>query len=281
MRAWFDAAAGQARAVHPRARGLGAERGDQRRRALGGLRRRSGHPGADPHLHVDRSSGAAGRRRSGDRHVRRLRRDTGDAQQPDRRDGPARLSGLGLDLARSACRSSTFRAARSSRTTSPRPCCASSCTSPASARRPRSTSRAGRSGSSAAPRTRAAIAPVSPSTGKFSESHGDGAMPGQAGMQGSRGEVQRAEPRLDQRHRRLPERRRDLHGVHDARHSRTSTCPSWSLMPRAGSTRLRPASATAPCSATFVNAGSAAPTTSSPPGGAPRAAWKPATPRRR
>ena len=37
------------------------------------------------------------------------------------------------------------------------------------------------------------------------------------GLQGPGGEVQRAGPRLGERHRRLPERRRHLHGLHDAR----------------------------------------------------------------
>ena len=41
-------------------------------------------------------------------------------------------------------------------------------------------------------------------------------LPGQARLQGPGGQVQRPRPRLGQRHRRLPERRRHLHGVHDA-----------------------------------------------------------------
>ena len=41
-------------------------------------------------------------------------------------------------------------------------------------------------------------------------------LPGQARLQGPGGQVQRSRPRLGQRHRRLPERRRHLHGVHDA-----------------------------------------------------------------
>ena len=42
-------------------------------------------------------------------------------------------------------------------------------------------------------------------------------LPGQARLQGPGGQVQRARPRLGQRRRRLPERRRHLHGLHDAR----------------------------------------------------------------
>ena len=42
-------------------------------------------------------------------------------------------------------------------------------------------------------------------------------LPRQARLQGARRQVQRADARLGQRHRRLPERRRHLHGLHDAR----------------------------------------------------------------
>ena len=42
-------------------------------------------------------------------------------------------------------------------------------------------------------------------------------LPGQARLQGPGGQVQRAAARLGERHRRLPERRRHLHGLHDAR----------------------------------------------------------------
>ena len=41
-------------------------------------------------------------------------------------------------------------------------------------------------------------------------------LPGQARLQGPGGQVQRAAARLGQRHRRLPQRRRHLHGLHDA-----------------------------------------------------------------
>ena len=41
-------------------------------------------------------------------------------------------------------------------------------------------------------------------------------VPGQARLQGAGGQVQRAGPRMGERHRRLPERRRHLHGLHDA-----------------------------------------------------------------
>ena len=45
----------------------------------------------------------------------------------------------------------------------------------------------------------------------------DGALPGQVRLQGPGGQVQRPVARLDQRHRRLPQRGRHLHRLHDAR----------------------------------------------------------------
>ena len=86
------------RAVHPRARGLGPERGDQRRRALGGARRRPRHRAADHHQRVDRPAGAAGVDRAGPGDLRRVRRDPGDEEQPDRGDGPARPPRPRLDV---------------------------------------------------------------------------------------------------------------------------------------------------------------------------------------
>ena len=41
-------------------------------------------------------------------------------------------------------------------------------------------------------------------------------LPREARLQGAGGQVQRADPRLGERHRRLPERGRHLHGLHDA-----------------------------------------------------------------
>ena len=52
--------------------------------------------------------------------------------------------------------------------------------------------------------------------GQFAERLRLAQVPGQAGLLGPRGQVQRAQARLDQRRRRLPERGRDLHRVHDA-----------------------------------------------------------------
>ena len=57
----------------------------------------------------------------------------------------------------------------------------------------------------------------------------------QARLLGSGGQVQRAQARLDERDGRLPERRRHLHRLHDARASPTSSCRSWTSRPAASS----------------------------------------------
>ena len=54
--------------------------------------------------------------------------------------------------------------------------------------------------------------------GEFATEYGSRPpLPRQARLQGPGGQVQRADPRLGERHRRLPQRRRHLHGLHDAR----------------------------------------------------------------
>ena len=132
-----------ARSVPAGAGGLGPERGDQRRRALGGDGRRR-RPAAGPDHRLDRPAGAARGGGARARHVRRLRRDPGDAQQPDRRDGPARLPRLELASRGSGSRSSTCPDALSSRTTSRRRCSRLGLHLAGSGRRWSSTSRAGR-----------------------------------------------------------------------------------------------------------------------------------------
>ncbi len=218
MRAWHDAADGQARPVHPRARGLGAQRGDQRRGPLGRVRRRPGDRASRSRRStwIDRlAPRAAAVLAIG--HVRRLRRHPGDAQQPDGRDGPARLPRAGTGPRGAGSRSSTSRAARSSPTTSPRRCSAWCCTWPAWARRSSSTSRAARCASSAAPCTRAATAPDWPSTASSPTRHGDGRCLVKLGCKGPVVKCNVPIRGWINGDRRLPERRRHLHGLHDAR----------------------------------------------------------------
>ena len=130
MRAWYDAADRPARSVHPRARGLGAQRGDQRRGPLGrhsGSTRETGQPILTM-TWIDRLAPRA---------AAVLALGTCAAyggipamrNNPTGRDGAARLPRLELGLAARASRSSTCQGVRSSRTTSPRRCSAWSSTS--------------------------------------------------------------------------------------------------------------------------------------------------------
>ena len=79
------------------------------------------------------------------------------------------------------------------------------------------------------------------------------ALPGQAGLQGAGGEVQRAGPRLGRRLRRLPERGRDLHGLHDARLPRQVHAVHGPGRRRAGQGRTSSASSHGPMFRYFRN----------------------------
>ena len=70
------------------------------------------------------------------------------------------------------------------------------------------------------------------------------ALPRQARLQGPGRQMQRAHPRLGERHGRLPERRRDLHGVHDARVPGQVHAVHGRRTPTAPSRRGRPSSPT-------------------------------------
>ena len=88
----------QARPVRADRRGLARQREDQRRRPLDGLRRQPHDRPADHHERVGRPARAEGRGRRRDRDVRHLRRHPRDEEQPDRRDGRARLPRLELEV---------------------------------------------------------------------------------------------------------------------------------------------------------------------------------------
>ena len=90
--------AGQARPVRARHRGLARQREDQRRRPLDRLRRQPGDGPADHDQRVGRPARAEGRGGRRGRHLRHLRRHPGDEEQPDGRDGPARLPRLELEV---------------------------------------------------------------------------------------------------------------------------------------------------------------------------------------
>ncbi len=95
------------------------------------------------------------------------------------------------------------------------------------------------------------------------------ALPGEAGLQGPGGQVQRAGARLGRRLRRLPQRGRHLHGLHDARlpgqvhavHGRGCRWATWRPTSR-GSRSAR-------WSGTSATATSTRSTTSSPSGASP------------
>ena len=89
---------GQARPVRARDRGLARQRGDQRRRVLDRLRRQPRERPADHDERVDRPARAEGAAAGRGRHLRDLRRHPGDEEQPDRRDGRARLPRLELEV---------------------------------------------------------------------------------------------------------------------------------------------------------------------------------------
>ena len=89
---------GQARPVRARRRGLDPQREDQRRGSLGGDGHRSLDRPADHHQRVGRPAGAEGGCRGCARDVRNLRRHPRDEEQPDRRDGAARLPRLEVEV---------------------------------------------------------------------------------------------------------------------------------------------------------------------------------------
>ena len=104
------------------------------------------------------------------------------------------------------------------------------------------------------------------------------ALPRQARLQGPGRQVQRPDPRLGERHGRLPERRRDLHGVHDARLPGQVHAVHGRGHATAASRRgLDPVHATARSCATSGTGTSRRSTTSSRSGGRRRRSCRPAT----
>src|SRR3954454_15560579 len=165
---------------------------------------------------VGRPARAEGRRSGRRRDVRNVRRHPGDEEQPDRRDGRARLPRLELEvegrhpdrehprLSRPAGQHDRdadvpgLRAGRDGAAARPGrpgpPDLAVRAHRPRGLQ-PRRVLRGGRL------RDRVRLRPP---------------LPGEARLQGPGGQVQRADQGVAERHRRLPQRRRHLHGVHDA-----------------------------------------------------------------
>ena len=258
--------AGQARPVRARDRGLARQRGDQRRRALDRLCRESRDRPADHDERVDGPARAEGRGGRRGRDVRDLRRHPGDEEQPDRRDGRARLPRLELEVegrpagrlhprlpgaARQHDRDAAVPGAAPGRAGAGagarRGAAAEVAVRAHRARelQPRRLRRAGR--------VRDRVRLRSP-------------LPGQARLQGAGGQVQRAGPRLGQRDRRLPERGRHLHGVHDAGLPRQVHAVHGRGQVGCGCAADHRSSPTARSSATCASATSRRSTTSSPSG---------------
>ena len=110
----------RARAVRPGRRGLDPQRGDQGGGLLVRVRQQPGHRPADDDQRVARPARAEGARDRRRRHLRDLRRDPRDGRQPDRARWACPTTSAGTRSRRPASRSSASRAARPTRTTSPR-----------------------------------------------------------------------------------------------------------------------------------------------------------------
>ena len=206
----------RAGAVRPGGRGLHPQRADQRARATGAASATTRPPAS----RSPPANGSTGWRpkppRSRGRHLRHLRRHPRHGRQPDRRDGRPRLSGLGLEVQGRHSDRLRARAVPSSRTTSRRRIIylLYQATGQApmipldEALRPtwlfgatvhEGCDRAGYY-----------------EQGDFATEYGSPEVHRQARLLGPGREVQRAQAGLDQRRRRLPERRRHLHRLHDA-----------------------------------------------------------------
>ena len=204
------------RAVRARDRGLDPEREHQRRRLLDVVRQRRGDRRAADHQLVDRPARPQGLGRGRDRDVRHLRRHPCDGGQPDRLHGPRRLPGMGLPLGGRAADRQRPRlpgaagelhgdagvAALSGGRPGARHPARSAAAPDVAVRedrprglRPRGLLRAGR--------LRAGLQLAQ--------------VPREGRLLGAGGQLQRAQAGMDGRHRRVPERRRHLHRLHDAR----------------------------------------------------------------
>ena len=226
---------GQARSVRPDHRGLDRQRADQRRGPLVGLRRQSVERAADHHQRVGRPPRQQGRRRRRDRHVRDLRRHPGDEEQPDRRDGPARLPRLEVEVQGRPARDlhpglpgaagQHDRDAALPRAAPRRP----------RARRPSSTISCGRSRCSAARCTRAATAP--PSTSTATSRPSTAATIAASSSSAARGRSSSATCRCAAGSTASAAAPTSAASAWPARcpASPTSTCRSWRRTPRAGS----------------------------------------------
>ena len=174
------------------------------------------HRPADHDQRMDRSPGAQGAGRGRGRHVRHLRRHSRDGRQPDRLHGPGRLPGLGLEVEGGhSDRERARLSGAAGQLHGDVPVPAVSGRGPGaddSARRARPAQMALRQHGARRLRSGRLLR-----TGRLRHGVWLAQVPGEARLLGAGGELQCAQARLDGRHRRLPERRRHLHRLHDAR----------------------------------------------------------------
>ena len=207
--------AGRARPVRARRRGLDPEREDQARGLLVRVRQQPRDRAADDHQRVARPARPQGARRARGRHLRDLRRHPRDGGQPDRRDGRGGLPRLGLqdprrhpDRQRAGLPGAPGQPLRDD----PVPALPGhrrGADDPAGRRGPPDVALRPDGARGLRPRRLLRAGPVRHRVRLA-------AVPGEAGLLGPGRQVQRPQARLDQRRGRLPERRRDLHRLHDA-----------------------------------------------------------------
>ncbi len=188
----------------------------QHRRVLGGHGHGPGDGAADHHLRVARQAGAARLGGRGDRHLRHLRRHPRDVGEPDRRDGPARLPRLGLQVDGGnpdRLRPRLPGATRQLHGDGAVPALSGVGHGAADpARRGAAPDVVVRQHGARGLRPRRVLR-----AGRFRDAVRHESVHRQAGVLGAGCPVQRRQARLDERHRRLPQRRRHLHRLHDAR----------------------------------------------------------------
>ena len=164
---------------------------------------------------VDRPARAQGVGRRRDRDLRDLRRHPRDGRQPDRLHGPGRLPGLGLPLGRRAADRQRARLPGAARELhgdahlAALPGRRAGARDPA--RRPAAPAVAVRQDGPRGLRPRGLLR-----AGRLRQGLQLAQVPGEDRLLGPGRQLQRPQARLDGRHRRLPERRRHLHRLHDA-----------------------------------------------------------------
>ena len=187
----------------------------KKRRLLGRARDQSGYRTADHHLRMDRPAGAQGHRGGGGGHVRHLRRNPCHAGQSDRLHGPGGLPGMELEIeSRPADRqraglSGAAGQLHGDAALSAVPGGRSRADDPAG--RPAAAQVAVRNDGTRRLRPRRLLR-----AGAVHAGVRQARVPGEDRLLGSGGQLQCDQARLDGRHRRLPQRRRHLHRLHDA-----------------------------------------------------------------